>query len=31
MPERLLIVEGDNELLARALNNLVDNAVKFTP
>jgi signal transduction histidine kinase len=29
--QRSLIVDGDPELLARAINNLVDNAIKFTP
>ena len=31
VPRRSLIVEGDQDLLVRAMNNLVDNAIKFTP
>jgi signal transduction histidine kinase len=31
MPGRPLIIDGDPDLLARATNNLVDNAIKFTP
>jgi signal transduction histidine kinase len=30
-PQRPLAVRGDQDLLARAINNLVDNAIKFTP